>query len=141
MTPLSPTICALLCFTALTLVLTFSYVGYRVALVLRFKVAANAWTRGAVTHIDPPIIVRIQHAHMNCVENLPVFAAVVIVALAMNQLALLDSLAMVFLGLRVAQSAVHVVNTSAAMVFLRGNLWLAQMVIIGYWLYLLYAAY
>ncbi|MEO6697780.1 MAG: MAPEG family protein [Paraperlucidibaca sp.] len=141
MTPLSPTLCALLCFTALTAALALSYVVYRVALVLSFKATANAWTRGAATHVDPPIITRLQHAHMNCVENLPVFAAVVFIAYAMNQLALLDGLAIIFLGLRIAQSTVHIINTSPAMVFLRANLWLAQMAIIVYWLYLLYAAH
>lgn len=141
MTPLSPAICALLYFTALTVVLALGYVGYRVALVLSFKVAANAWTRGAATHVDPAIVTRVQHAHMNCIENLPVFATVVFIAYAMGQLALIDELAMVFIGLRVAQSAVHVINTSAAMVFLRANLWLAQMCIIVFWLYQLYAAH
>ncbi|REH38962.1 MAPEG family protein [Paraperlucidibaca baekdonensis] len=139
--PLSPAICALLCFTALTVALAFIFVGYRVALVLSFKVAANAWTRGAATHVDPPFITRVQHAQMNCVENLPVFAAIVFVASAMGQLAILEPLAMIFLGLRVAQSAVHVINTSAAMVFLRANLWLGQMAIIAYWLFELYAAH
>lgn len=141
MTPLSPAICALLCFTALTVALALVFVGYRVALVLSFKVAANAWTRGAATHVDPPIITRFQHAQMNCVENLPVFAAVVFIAFAMNQLAILEPLAMVFVGLRVAQSTVHVINTSAAMVFLRANLWLGQMAILVYWLSQLYAAH
>lgn len=139
--PLSPAICALLCFTALTVVLALGFITYRVALVLSFKVAANAWTRGAATHVDAPVITRIQHAQMNCVENLPVFAAVVFVAFAMNQLALLDGLAMVFLGLRVAQSTVHVISISPAMVFLRANLWLAQIGIIIYWLFQLYAAH
>ena len=48
---------------------------------------------------------------------------------------------MVFIGLRVAQSAVHVINTNATMVFIRGNLWLAQMSIIVFWLWQLYAAH
>ena len=141
MTPLSPAICALLCFTALTVVLALGYVGYRVALVLSFKAAANSWTRGAASHVDPAIVTRVQHAHMNCLENLPVFAAVVFIAYAMGQLALIDELAMVFIGLRVAQSAVHVISTNATMVFIRGNLWLAQMAIIMFWLYQLYAAH
>ena len=59
----------------------------------------------------------------------------------MGQLALIDELAMVFIGLRVAQSAVHVINTNATMVFIRGNLWLAQMSIIVFWLWQLYAAH
>ena len=119
MTPLSPAICALLGFTALTVVLALGYVGYRVALVLSFKAAANSWTRGAASHVDPAIVTRVQHAHMNCIENLPVFATVVFIAYAMGQLALID----------------------ATMVFIRGNLWLAQMSIIVFWLWQLYAAH
>ncbi len=131
---LSPALCALLCFTALTLALALAYVSYRVALVLSFKAPANAWTREAASHADPAWVTRCHHAHLNCVENLPLFAVVVLVAAATGQLAVVDPLAMVFLGLRLAQSGVHVISIAPAFVFLRANLWLAQTGILAYWL-------
>jgi len=131
---LSPAICALLCFAALTALLALSYASYRVGLVLTGKASANAWTRGAQTWSDPAFFVRLQHAHLNCVENLPVFAAIVLAAYATNQLAIVDGLAMVFLGLRFGQVLVHAISTSPTMVFIRANLWIAQMLIVAYWI-------
>ena len=127
----------LLGYAALTLFLVVLYVGYRVALVLSMRVAANAWPRGAVGHPDPAFITRAQHAHLNCVENLPVVVTVVAAAFALGKLELLNPLACVFLGLRVGQSLVHLISTSAAMVFIRANLFLAQVAILVYWIFLL----
>lgn len=131
---LSPAVCALLCFTLLTAVLAMSYPLQRVAQVLTGKAAANAWTRDQVTASVPAWAVRAQHAHLNCLENLPLFAAVVIAAYLSDQLALIEGLAMIYLGLRVAQSVVHLLSTSPAFVFVRANLWIAQMLILFYWL-------
>jgi len=129
----SPALCTLVCFAALTGLLAFVYANYRVVLVLTGKAAANSWTRGAQTWADPAIVTRLQHAHLNCVENLPVYAALVLAAYATNQLAIIDGLACVFLGLRVGQTVVHAISASASAVFIRGNLWIAQCLILGYW--------
>lgn len=126
--------CTLLCFAALTAGLAFTYAGYRVVLVLSRKAAANSWTREAETWEDPAIITRIHHAHLNCVENLPVYAAIVLVAYATQQLAVIDGLACIFLGLRLAQTTMHVISANATFVFIRANFWIAQMLIIGYWI-------
>ena len=131
---LSPAICTLICFAALTGILAFSYAGYRVGLVLTGKAKANEWTRGAQTWTDPAFVTRLQHAHLNCVENLPIFAAIVFAAYATNQLALIDGLANIFLGLRVGQVLVHAISANATMVFIRANLWIAQMLIVAYWI-------
>lgn len=130
----SPALCTLVCFAALTILLAFTYANYRVFLVLTGKAPANSWTRNAQTWADPAIVTRLQHAHLNCVENLPVYAALVLAAYATNQLAIIDGLAGVFLGLRVAQVLVHAISTSASAVFIRANLWIAQCLIIGYWI-------
>lgn len=130
----SPALCTLVYFAALTGVLAFIYANYRVALVLTGKAAANSWTRGAQTCTDPALVTRIQHAHLNCVENLPIYAAIVLAAYATNQLAIIDGLACVFLGLRLAQTGVHIISTSATAVFIRANFWIAQMLIVAYWI-------
>lgn len=126
--------CTLLCFAALTVGLALTYVSYRIAVFFAGKTAANSWKRGAETWKDPAIIVRIHHAHLNCVENLPVYAAVVLGAYATQQLAVVNPLAGVFLGLRLAQSTTHILNDNAAFVFVRANLWVAQMLIMAYWI-------
>ncbi len=129
----SPAICALLGFTALTIALAFGYVGYRIFLVLTLKTAANSWTREAETWKDPAFITRLHHAHLNCIENLPLFAAVVLAAFVTNQLPVIDKLAMIYLGLRLAQSGIHIISTGPAFVFVRANFWVAQTAILAYW--------
>ena len=59
----------LLLFAAWTLALMFTYVGYRVALVLAMKKKADSWGRDDKTD-DPAFIVRAKHAHLNALENL-----------------------------------------------------------------------
>lgn len=52
---------------------------------------------------------RAMRAHMNCVENLPVYAAVVVASLAAGvQSPWLDGLAVVLLVARIGQSTLHV---------------------------------
>ena len=62
---------------------------------------------------------RAMRAHANCVENLPVYGAIVVAALAAHAgSARLDQLAAVILAARIAQSVIHIVfaetNTAVA---------------------------
>lgn len=134
---MAPAFQMLLGFCLVNLLLVGFYVSYRVVLVLSMKVAANAWPRRGVVHSDPAIITRAHDAHMNCVENLPVVAAVVGTAFALGKLELLAPLSMIFLGLRIGQSATHLIGTSAGLVFIRANFFLPQIGILLYWVYLL----
>lgn len=122
---------ALLLFAAWTLVLMFAYVGYRVTLVLANKKKANSWTRGAAVE-DPPFVVRAHHAHLNCVENLPVFAAIVLAAAALGKSPVVDAVAGLYLLARVAQGVVHLISTNHWMVFLRANLFVVQVLLCFY---------
>lgn len=119
-------ITALLWFTAWTLVLMFVYVGYRVALVLAMKKKANAWTRGQPAAEDPPFITRAQHAHLNCLENLPIFAAIVLAGVVLGKAAVVDQVAIFVLCARLAQSVTHLIGTSHWLVFLRANFLVVQ---------------
>lgn len=131
---MSAAISTLLGFTALTLALAFAYVGYRATMGMLGKTPFNSWTRGAQTWDDPAIITRIQHAHLNCLENLPVYAAVLLAAFMLDKVAVLEGLACYYLIARVAQSAIHVISTSALAVFLRANALIVQWAILVYWL-------
>lgn len=73
---------------------------------------------------------RIIRAHANCVENLPVYAVIVIaLELGAVQYPLLDRLAIVFMAGRVLQSLVHMLFTEANFtVFLRFLFFVIQIV-------------
>ena len=131
---MSAAIAVLLAFTALTFILVAVYVNYRVALVLTFKAPANSWTRNDAKWQDPAWVTRFAHAHANCLENLPIYAAIVLAASLLDQLAVLDGLAWIYFGFRVAQVLVHLISTNAMFVFLRANMLVGQWVCIGYWL-------
>ncbi len=127
-------ITALLLFAAWTLLIMFVYVNYRVVLTLSMKKKANSWTRGEKTD-DPAWVTRAHHAHMNCVENLPVYAAIVLAAVALGKSAVVDQVACIYLLARVAQTTVHLISTNAGMVFLRANLFIVQVLLSFYMLW------
>ena len=116
---------ALLLFTAWTLALMLVYVGYRVALVLAMKKPANSWGRDDKTD-DPAFLVRAKHAHLNCLENLPVFAAIVLAGVAMGKAGVVDPIAPWVLYARLAQSTVHLIGVNHWLVFIRANFLLVQ---------------
>lgn len=137
---MSTAVATLLGFTALTLALAIVYVGYRATVGLLGKTPFNSWTRGEQSWQDPAIVTRIQHAHLNCLENLPVYAAVLLAAFMLDKVAVMESLACAFMIARVAQSSIHVVSASAIAVFFRANAFFVQWGIMAYWVYLLACA-
>ena len=124
-------ITAMLLFAAWTLALMLIYVFYRTGLVFAGRKRADSWTRGRPTE-DPGFVVRAQHAHMNCVENLPVFAAIVLAAYALGRPAVADGVARYVLGARLAQSTVHLIGVNPVLVFVRGSLFTIQVVLFLY---------
>jgi uncharacterized MAPEG superfamily protein len=124
MTPID----ALLGFTAWTLLLVFTVASHR---VLRFLGGAKltGWCRGERNPDDPAIINRIADAHANCVENLPVFAVLVLAAAAIGKLDLIAPLAPLVLYARIAQSTVHIAGAGAMHILPRAGLWIAQLVL------------
>jgi len=134
LTSLPPSIAALLGFIALTLALVMTVVFYRIALVFTFKTPANSWTRGDQKWSDPPIITRMTHAHLNCLETVPLFAGLVLVAAFTGNLNITDPLACWFLLIRGAQVTVHTIGVNAALVFIRANMIVLQWAIMVWWL-------
>lgn len=116
---------ALLLFATWTLVLMFVYVGYRVALVLAMRKPANSWGRDDKAD-DPGFIIRAKHAHLNALENLPVFAAIVLAAVALDRTPVVDQVAAWVLYARLAQSTVHLVGVNHWLVFIRANFLVVQ---------------
>ena len=126
-------ITALIGFTAWTLALIGIVVIWRAVEVGRGK-AANSWTRGAA--IDSPSLVkRAEHAHLNCLENLPVFAAIVLAAQALGKSAAVDAVACWILYARIAQSVVHLIGVHPLLVLVRATLFGIQYALFAYLLW------
>ena len=123
-------IAAVLGFALWTLVLVFVSVNWRVLEVLRGK-SINSWGRNDGIPV-PAMVMRMQHAHLNCLENLPIFAVLVFAAALMGKSALVDGLACYVLAARIAQSVVHLIGTSAGLVFVRATFYVVQVLIFFY---------
>lgn len=72
---------------------------------------------------------RVTRAHLNCLESLPVFATLVLVAGLSDKLSILESTAMIVLYTRLAQSIVHMISTSVPMVLARAMLFAVQVLL------------
>jgi uncharacterized MAPEG superfamily protein len=105
----------LLAFAGWTLATLFVTVGYyRWSRILTGRTDIKDFRADQVEGSD--FYERSMRAHANCVENLPVYGAIVLVAAAAGvDSPLLDTLALVFIGARVVHSLVHlsVVQTNA----------------------------
>ena len=122
MTPIQSLI-AFALWTLALIVVVFAYRG------LRFLKGApiNHWPRGNKPADDAAFIKRVEDAHANCLENLPVFAVVVLAAAAMDKTATIAALAPWVLYARVGQSLVHLWGVNQLQVFLRASLWSVQL--------------
>ena len=117
---------ALIGFTAWTLLLVLIIFSWRgIAIVIQGR-KADSWTRGKDVQ-EAGLIRRIEHAHANCLENLPIFAVIVLAAAAMGKSAVADHWAMYVLYARVAQSVVHMIGVNHSLVLLRATFWSIQL--------------
>jgi len=98
----------LLGFAVWTLLTLIATVGvYRWSLILVGRTAIGEWRADVAQGSD--WYRRAMRAHANCVENLPVYGALVLVLVATGiRDAWLDSLALTMLGARVLHTLVHV---------------------------------
>jgi len=126
---MSPSATALVGFAAWTLLLVLMIGVYRASLVLTGKRAPNQFDPGGADVGE--FSRRLCRAHANCYENLPIFAALIAVALLTDRTGATDGLAMWFLGARIGQSIVHLASTSNVAVNLRFALYLSQWLIMA----------
>lgn len=130
---------AVLLYAAWTILVAFIYVLPRVPLALLGSKRIDNWERGKEPN-DPAFFQRAKGAHLNCLENLPVFAAVIAMAGLMGKIELIGAIAAWVLYARVAQSIVHISGTSFIQIFLRATFFLIQLLLTLYMVYLLVAA-
>ena len=136
----SPSTIALTGFITWALLLLVLMEGFRSQLVLRGKVPANRFTPDNAGL--SPFMQRLARAHANCLEGLPIFGGLLLVAIATDRTAITDPLAYVFLASRIFQSLVHLASTSAAAVIIRFAAFSVQLAIGLYWAFkLLYLPY
>ena len=133
---MTPSIVALLGFAAVTLLLPLLVVLHRSFEILTGKNPANAWGRDKDTP-RPPAVLRMEHAHANYIENLVVFAAIVLGALAAGKGAVTDPLAMYVLYARIGQTGTHLISTSVLAVLIRATFYAIQLGLMGYMLFAL----
>ena len=129
---------ALLGFAAWTALLVLGVFLYR---GLRFVTGTpiNHWPRGAKQGDDMAFVRRLEDAHSNCLENLPVFAVIVLGATAMGRLDAVTTLAPWVLYARIAQSLTHLTGVGQLHVLVRASFWSVQLGLMLWMLYKLLA--
>ena len=128
---MSPTLYALAGFIAWSLALLVLMELVRTKLVLTRAVPADAF-RPDNANLSP-FMQRLARAHANCVEGLPIFGGLMVVALLAGEAAVTDPLAYALLAARIVQSLVHLASTSATAVTIRFSAFVVQMAIAVYW--------
>jgi uncharacterized MAPEG superfamily protein len=130
---------ALLGFTAWTLLLLVGTIGVqRVSAVLRKQARANDFN-AAVPH-GSERYQRCMRAHMNCVENLPVFASLVLLGSVISVPGeLFQLLSLIVLPARVLQSLAHIASGRNRAVLVRFAFFTVQLCCFGLMIVLLVA--
>ena len=112
-------------WTALLVAMVFAYRGVRVL----GGTPINAWPRGNKSAADAPFIKRLEDAHANSLENLPLFAVIVLAASALGKIALIEPLCAYVLYARIGQSLAHLSGTGVPNVLARASFWGAQLIL------------
>ena len=86
-----------------------------------------------------PFMQRLARAHANCLEGLPVFGGLLVVALATGRTEVTDFLAPWLLGARVVQSSIHLASMSVVAVNARFTAFAVQIAVAVYWAWALIA--
>lgn len=128
---MSPTLIALAGFISWSLLLLVWMEVMRAKLVLTGAVPANEF-RPDNANLSP-FMQRLARAHANCIEGLPIFGGLMLVAVVAEKSSITDPLAYLLFGARIVQSAIHLASVSASAVTLRFTAFAVQMGIAVYW--------
>jgi len=104
-------------------------------LVLAGRVRSNEF-RPDNANISP-FMQRLARAHANCIESLPLFGGLLLVALATGRTGATDAAAPWLLGARIVQSSIHLSSTSVVAVNARFAAFVVQVAIAVYWVWAL----
>lgn len=128
---MNPTLTALTGFAAWSLLLLFLMEVIRSKLVLTKVVPANGFTPDN-SNLSP-FMQRLARAHANCIEGLPVFGGLMLIAVVADRTSVTDPLAYTFLCARIVQSVIHLYSLSSLAVTLRFSAFAVQLAIGLYW--------
>ena len=135
---MSPTLLALLGLIGWTLFLLILMEVIRTKLVLTGAVQANGFN--PENSNLSPFMQRLARTHANCLEGLPIFGGLLVVAVVAGKSGLTDPLAFVLLGARLVQSSIHLASTSPMAVMARFSAFAVQLGIAVYWVQKLVAS-
>ncbi len=135
---MTPTLTAITGFVAWTLFLLVLMELIRSKLVMTKAIQANQF-RPDNANLSP-FMQRLARAHANCLEGLPIFGGLMLIAVLAGKSAVTDPLAYTLLGARVLQSVLHLTSLSVAAVTLRFAAFAVQMGIAVYWAFRLLTA-
>lgn len=130
---LSPSAFALLGLVAWTVLLVLLVVNQRGLLVMSGRMKVNVFAADG-SNTPGAFGQRLVRVHANCVENVPLFCAVLLYAMVTQQTVITDPLAPTLLMARIVQSIVHLLSTSALAVWLRFAAFFVQLIILIWWL-------
>jgi len=128
---MTPTLHALAGFIVWALLLLLLMELLRVRLVVTKAVAPNAFLPDN-SNLSP-FMQRLARAHANCVETLPLFGGLMIIAVVAGKAEITDPLAYALLAARIVQSTVHLASLSVTAVNARFLAFLVQLGIALYW--------
>lgn len=128
---MTATLTALTGFIAWTLFLLVLMELIRSKMVMTKSIQANEF-RPDNANLSP-FMQRLARAHANCLEGLPIFGGLMLVAVLAGRSAVTDPLAYTLLGARVLQSVLHLSSLSVQAVTLRFVAFAVQMGIAVYW--------
>lgn len=127
----SSTAVALTGFIAWSLLLVIVMEGLRARYVALKLVPPNEF-RPDNSNLSP-FMQRLARAHANCIEGLPIFGGLLLVALVTGQSSVTNPLAYPFLAARILQSCAHLLSSSVLIVNIRFAFFVVQLVIAAYW--------
>ncbi|MEE9100674.1 MULTISPECIES: MAPEG family protein [Pseudomonas] len=130
---LSPSAFTLLGLVAWTVLLVLLLVNQRGLLVMSGRMKVNVFAADG-SNTPGAFGQRLVRAHANCVENIPLYAAVLLYAMVSGATLVTDPLAPTLLGARIVQSVVHLISTSALAVWIRFAAFFVQLLILIWWL-------
>jgi uncharacterized MAPEG superfamily protein len=128
---MNSTLIALTGFVAWSLFLLVLMEVIRSKLVLTKAVAANGFN--PENSNLSPFMQRLARAHANCIEGLPIFGGLMLIALVAGRASITDPLAHVFLVARILQSVIHLSSLSAMEVIFRFSAFAVQLTIAVFW--------
>jgi uncharacterized MAPEG superfamily protein len=130
---MSNTQCALLGLASWQVLMLLLLAGFRLYTSVTAKKAANTFAPDGSD--VPGFGQRMVRVHANCYENIPLFLALLLFAVATDNTAITDPGAMILLGARIAQSVVHMISVSVPAVLLRFAFFVLQVGLVVCWLW------